>query len=81
MARNLGLPYRPTNPRSVRGARKRGWTVVKVDMRKIDDRVSWVGLCIWCERAMAGYWVNSFFHREFAFESGADATAFQLKWG
>jgi len=81
MARNLGLPYKSTNPRSVRGAKKRGWHVVKVNMSKISDSVSWVGLCIWADRSLGSYWVNSYFHREFAFESGADATAFKLKWG
>ena len=81
MARSLYLPYRPTNPRSVRGARKRGWHVVQVDLGKLQDRASWLGLSIWCERAMSSYWVNSFTLREFAFESGADALAFKLKWG
>lgn len=81
MARNLGLPYRSTNPRTVRGAKKRGWTVVKVDMNKFEGRVSWLGLSIWADTSLGGYWVNSFSRREFAFESGADATAFQLKWG
>lgn len=80
VARNFGLPYRPTNPRTVRGAKKRGWHIVQVDLKKLSD-VSWVGLCIWCERALGGYWVNSFHYRQFAFESGADATAFKLKWG
>ena len=81
MARNLYLPYKATNPRSVRGARKRGWTVIRVDLQKMAGLTSWLGLCIWCERAMSGYWVNSFSLREFAFESGADAMAFKLKWG
>lgn len=80
MARNFGLPYRPTNPRSVRGARKRGWHVVQVDLSKIEEKVSWLGLCIWADNYLGGYWVNSFFNREFAFERGADATAFKLKW-
>jgi hypothetical protein len=30
---------------------------------------------------MAGYWVASFSQRQIAFERGADALAFQLKWG
>ena len=81
MSRSLYLPYRASNPRTVRGARKRGWHVVQVDLGKLQDRASWLGLSIWCERAMNGYWVNSFSLREFAFEKGADATAFQLKWG
>jgi hypothetical protein len=50
-------------------------------MSKISDKVSWVGLCIWADRSLGSYWVNSYFHQEFAFESGADATAFKLKWG
>lgn len=81
MARNLYLPYKPTNPRTVRGAKKRGWHVVHVELNNLKDRISWVGLCIWCEINVGGYWVNSYHHREFAFETGADATAFQLKWG
>lgn len=79
MARNFGLPYRPNNPRTVRGAKKRGWHVVDVDLGKLTN-VSWVGLCIWSECRLGGYWVNSFHLQQFAFESGADATAFKLKW-
>lgn len=81
MSRCLSKPYRPTNPRTVRGAQKRGWHTVRVDMSKFEGRVSWLGLCVWCESALGGYWVNSFQRREFAFESGADATAFKLRWG
>ncbi len=80
MARNFGLPYRANNPRTVRGAKKRGWTVVKANPNYV-EKVSWLGLCIWAERSLGGYWVNSFHLREFAFERGADAMAFQLKWG
>lgn len=84
MARNLGLPYRADNPRSVRGARKRGWTVVRSGQAAFKNgevRASWLGLNIWAERTCRGYWVSSFFLGEFAFEDTADATAFQLKWG
>lgn len=80
MARNLGLPYRPNNPRSVRGAKKRGWTVVSPNPNYV-ERTSWLGLTIWADNYLGGYWVNSFHHREFAFENPSDATAFQLKWG
>lgn len=80
MARNLSLPYKATNPRSVRGAKKRGWTVLKPKSNYV-EKVSWVGLCIWCERYLGGYWVNSFHHHEFAFEQEKDAMAFQMKWG
>ena len=79
MARCLNLPYKPHNPRSVRGAVKRGWYVVDVDLRKRD--VSWMVLCVWAERGLGGYWVASHWLKQFAFESGADAVAFQLKWG
>jgi hypothetical protein len=79
MARCLNLPYKQHNPRSVRGAVKRGWHVVEVDTRKLN--VSWMGLCIWAERGLGGYWVASHWLKQFAFESGADAVAFKLKWG
>ena len=78
MARCLHLPYKPHNPRSVRGAVKRGWYVVDVDLRKRD--VSWMTLCLWAERGLGGYWVASHWLKQFAFESGADAVAFKLKW-
>ena len=79
MARCLNLPYKPHNPRSVRGAVKRGWTVVEVNLRKRD--VSWMTLCLWAECGLGGYWVASHWLKQFAFESGADAVAFKLKWG
>jgi hypothetical protein len=80
MSRNLGLPYKPTNPRTVRGAKKRGWIVIDVDLKYVKD-TSWLGLNIWCDRQMSGYWVSSFMLREFAFENGKDAMLFKLKWG
>lgn len=80
MSRSLYLPYKKTNPRSVRGAKKRGWTVVTPRSNYV-ERSSWVGLNIWSERSMTGYWVSSFQRHEFAFENPSDATAFMLKWG
>ena len=80
MSRSLYLPYRPSNPRTVRGAKKRGWQTVRPALNYV-EKVSWMGLCIWCERSSAGYWISSFQNREFAFERGADALAFQMKWG
>ncbi len=80
MSRNLSLPYDPTNPRTVRGAKKRGWTVISPKPNYV-ERASWMGLTIWCDRSAAGHWVASFSLREFAFEKGSDALAFQLKWG
>lgn len=80
MARSLYLPYKPTNPRTVRGAKKRGWTVV-TPRNSYVEKASWMGLCIWAERFMSSYWICSFSLREFAFESHADAVTFKLKWG
>lgn len=80
MSRCLHLPYRASNPRTVRGAKKRGWTVITADSKYVEN-VSWLGLNLWCEQGAAGYWVSSFFRREFAFERKSDALAFQLKWG
>lgn len=80
MSRGLYLPYKSTNPRTIRGAKKRGWYVVKPNPNYV-ERASWMGLNIWCDRTMGGYWLSSFHFREFAFEKGADAVAFQMKWG
>ncbi len=80
MSRSLYLPYRATNPRSIRGAKKRGWSIVSPRNNYV-EKTSWMGLCLWCERQMRGYWVASFQRREFAFESSVDALAFQMKWG
>jgi hypothetical protein len=52
--------------------------VVEVDLRKRD--ASWMVLCLWAERGLDGYWVASLWLQKFAFESGADAMAFKLKW-
>jgi len=80
MSRNLYLPYQATNPRSVRGAKKKGWTVIEVNPNYV-ERASWLGLNIWAERSLSGYWVCSFQQRQFAFEKSSDAMMFQLKWG
>ena len=84
VVRNLGLPYRATNPRTVRGARKRGWSVVRcgqAGFKNGEVRLSWMGLNIWAESACRGYWVSSFHLGEFAFEDPVDATAYAMKWG
>lgn len=80
MSRSLYLPYRASNPRTVRGARKRGWTVVS-PRYNYSEQSSWLGLNLWCEQSMGGYWISSFHYREFAFENGQDALLFKLKWG
>lgn len=76
---NSKLPYLNSNPRSVRGAKRRGWTVVRPNLSYV-ERTTWLGLCIWCDIQMQGYFIPSFLTREFAFEHPADATAFALKW-
>jgi hypothetical protein len=82
MAHCLNLPYKRNNPRSVRGARKRGWHVVDIDLGKLRNErdVSWMALCMWADSGPSGYWVASHWLHQFAFESGADAVAFKLKW-
>ena len=52
----MHLPYKATNPRSVRGAKKRGWTIVRARNGYSHD-LSWFGLVLWCEKQMSGYWV------------------------
>lgn len=84
MSRCLSKPYVRTNPRTVRGARRRGWTVVRsgtAGFKNGEVRLSWMGLNIWAELACQGHWVSSYHLGEFAFESPADATAFAMKWG
>jgi len=80
MSRSLYLPYKASNPRTVRGAKRRGWTAVCPN-RNYVEKTSWPGLCLWTEGSSAGYWVASFSLREFVFEKSSDATAFMLKWG
>ena len=80
MSRCMTLPYKPSNPRSTHGAKKRGWYVVKADKAKWKENLSWLGLNIWTERACSGYWLASWHRSEFAFENPADATMFTLKW-
>ena len=66
-------------PKSVRGARKRGWHVVKAKNYS-DKNVSWVGLMIWSDRMLKGNYVQSFVNHEFAFERSEDASYFLMKW-
>jgi hypothetical protein len=80
MSRSLALPYKTSNPRTIRGAKKRGWQPVCPAPNYV-EKASWMGLNIWCEQSSAGYWVSSFQLREFVFERGADALAFRMKWG
>lgn len=65
------------NPRSVRGAVRRKWTIVEVKHR---DDVSYLGLQIWTDRNAKGRYVSSFSPTKFAFEREEDASWFTLKW-
>ena len=66
-------------PRSVRGARKRGWRVVAAK-NYADKNVSWLGLHIWSDRSLKGHFVSSYSNHEFAFEREEDASHFVMKW-
>ena len=77
MSRSLYLPYKSTNPRTVRGAVKRGWHVVQPQRQ---EKITWMGLNIWSERVMQGYWISSYAKNQFALERESDATMFKLKW-
>lgn len=69
------------NPRSIRGARKKGWHIVKVPNSYLENHnVSWLGLEIWTMRQTRGKFVTSFALREFAFEQSQDASWFTMKW-
>ena len=83
MAHCLNLPYKRNNPRSVRGARRRGWIVVFITeqaAKQLSKNMLWMSLNLWCEKYCEGYWISSHYLVEFAFEKSADATLFQLKW-
>ena len=68
---------RKRNPRSVRGARRRGWTVIEP---KPTEDASYLGLQIWTDRNDKGKYVSSFMPTKFAFELERDANWFALRW-
>jgi hypothetical protein len=77
----IDRPYRKTNPRTVRGARKKGWYIVKVPgIYRERYNTSWLGLEVWSLRQTKGNFVTSFSLREFAFELAEDASWFTMKW-
>lgn len=81
MSRNLSLSYSPKHPRSVRGAGRRGWHVVKIDPEKrMASNTSWLGLLVWADKNMKGPYVSSFETNKFAFEKTEDASWFTMKW-
>jgi hypothetical protein len=68
-------------PRSVRGAVRRGWTVITPDYDPTrDGNPSYLGLQIWTDRNANGHWVSSFSPTKFAFELEKDAVWFALRW-
>lgn len=82
---SFALPFLKTNPRTVRGAERRGWHVVELPREVWIDRgtgnqTSWLGLQIWTDRNSDGYWVSSFGIRKFAFEKVEDASKFLFQW-
>ena len=70
---------RKNKPRSVRGALRRGWTVIEVK-DYAGKNVSYLGLQIWTDRNAKGRYVSSFSPTKFAFEREEDASWFALKW-
>lgn len=67
-------------PRTIRGARKKGWHIVKVPNSYVEKNVSWLGLQIWTMRQAKARFVSNFAMREFAFEDTDDASWFTMKW-
>lgn len=78
MSRNL--------PRTVRHARKAGWTVLELTPTIRQDLFlvkgcTYLGLIIWCRQNATGGFVSSFQPNcLFAFRHEGDAAWFQLKW-
>lgn len=70
---------RKNKPKSVRGALRRGWTVIEVN-DYAGKNVSYLGLQIWTDRNVKGKYVSSFMPTQFAFELEKDANWFALRW-
>jgi len=66
-------------PRDIRGAVRRGWTVIEVK-NHAKKNVSYLGLQIWTDRNAKGRYVSRFSPTKFAFELEKDASWFALKW-
>lgn len=83
MSHKLGLPHKKENPRTIRGARRKGWHIVESGKSVFKDDqcvASWTGLNIWAELNSSGYWVSSYSLGQFAFEREEDASMFIVKW-
>ena len=86
MARSYHV-FKPTNPRTIRGAEKRGWHVVHVPVGKrfyspdSGTQLSWLGLEFWTNKNCKGEWVNEYFpNRQYAFKEAEDASKFIFQW-
>jgi hypothetical protein len=74
--------YVATNPRTITGAKRKGWHVVEpVDDYIRRHNVSWLGLVIWTDRNTDGHYLNNYSSRQFAFERVEDASKFLFMWG
>ena len=74
-------PYRRTNPKTVRGAIKKGWHIVDVPRNTLEKfNTSWMGLEMWTVHQTKGSFVTCFPNRKFAFELVEDASWFIMKW-
>lgn len=77
----VNRPYRKTNPRTIRGARKKGWHIVDVPNTYLEKaNLSWMGLEMWATHKTKGNFVTCFVTRQFAFETVEDASWFTMKW-
>lgn len=80
------LPYKPSNPRTIRGASKRGWHIVELKspvVKEVNGKptpISWIGVNIWTSRYAKGYWLSNFMLGKFAFENSVDASMFIMQW-
>ena len=73
--------YRRTDPRSIRGAKRRGWPTLSVPKNYIEkNNVSWVGIMLWCDSKLKGRYVQDFQTHRFSFELQEDASWFAMKW-
>lgn len=75
------MKKRKNYPRTIRGAERRGYTIVDVPADfHTKFKVSWLGVCIWTERWSKAHYVDNFMQRKMAFENSDDAAMFILKW-
>ncbi len=69
------------NPKSLRTARKYGWTVVEV---KRQEDLSWLGITIKVDRMIKGRYVRAYGNNgggTMAFENAMDAVMVNLRFG